>query len=248
MQTVILAAGTGSRLKHLTTELPKALIPLSGIPLIRYAIGFAAAVHPGEVIVVTGAFREKVEAVLREVRHPKLRWVHNPDFLKGNLYSLGAARSLVSDGFLLMNTDHVYRRAIADKVAAQCRELTAFCDQDRKLCADDMKVLTHPDGRLAEISKGLTRFDRGYVGMTFCPHHMLSSYWAVFDRVAAAQGEKAVVEMVLADLARQGTPPMAGDISGVGWLEIDTPDELAAAEAALAGHGGEFPVAPLRGK
>ncbi len=246
MQAVVLAAGTGSRLKELTRELPKALVPVGGRPLLAYALAFARAAGCDELVVVTGAFREKVESLLRRVRDlPGLRWVHNPDFLKGNLYSLGAARQELRGGFLLLNTDHIYHREIAARVQARRGELTAFCDADRALGADDMKVRLGPDGRLAAIAKTLTEFERGYVGMTFCPAERREDYWRAFDAVAAEHGDKAVVEQVLARLASQGVPAAIGDISGPGWLEIDTPEERARAERAIQEHPERYLAAEV---
>jgi choline kinase len=246
MQAVVLAAGTGSRLKELTRELPKALIPVGGRPLLTYALGFAQAVGCEQIVVVTGAFREKVEQLLARVKGlPGLAWVHNPDYLKGNLYSLGAARQKLGGGFLMLNTDHVYHRDLAARVRAQCRALTAFCDQDRQLGADDMKVELDARGRLAAIAKTLTAFQRGYVGMTFCPEDRRREYWEAFDRVAAEIGDKAVVEQVLARLAAQGMAAEIGDISGPGWLEIDTPDERQRAELAILAHPQSYLAAEV---
>jgi choline kinase len=245
MQAVILAAGTGSRLKDMTEQLPKALIPVAGKPLLAYAIAFAHQVGCQDIVVVAGAFGQKVIGLLKKFEVPGLRWVENKDYLIGNLYSLGAARSEIRTDFLLMNTDHVYRLGIAEKVRAQCGELTAFCDQDRELGDDDMKVALGSDGRLKDISKKLTAFDRGYVGMTFCPERMLDTYFQAFDRVAGEHGDRAVVEMVLDDLARNGSPPAIGDISGVGWLEVDTQDEHAHAENVILENPEAFSAVPI---
>ena len=92
MQVVILAAGTGSRLKDKTTSIPKALIPVAGRPLLAYSLRFAQMAGGEEIIVVVGCFAEKVVALLNELKLPNVRWVENRDYLKGNLYSLGAAR------------------------------------------------------------------------------------------------------------------------------------------------------------
>lgn len=242
MQTVILAAGTGSRLKNLTTEIPKALVTVAGKPLLAYAIRFAKEFGADDIIVVTGKFREKVEAFLRSIQVPGLRWTHNPEFHRQNLYSLGAARPWIGGDFLLMNTDHVYGRAISLRVRGQAEDLTAFCDQDRLLGADDMKVDLAPNGHLRAISKTLTTFQRGYVGMTFCAASRLPSYFEAFDRVAQRAGDKAVVEMILADLAERGQPPRVGDISGIGWLEVDTQEDHEHAEAAILANPDRYPA------
>jgi choline kinase len=243
MLGVILAAGTGSRLKGLTAELPKALVEVAGRPLLTYALEFSRLCGCQERVVVTGAHAEKVRALLERLALPGVRWVHNPDYLRQNLYSLGAARPLVQEGFLLQNTDHVYDRRIAERVLAQCGELTAFCDTDRTLGADDMKVERDDQGRLKAISKQLTRFDRGYVGMTFCPTERLQEYFEAFDQVAAEHGDRAVVEMILGRLAGGDAPPRVGDVSGPGWLEVDTPEERHLAEQVILTDPARFPAA-----
>jgi choline kinase len=240
MQAIILAAGTGSRLKHMTESIPKALVPVAGEPLLAYTLAFARLAGCDEITVVVGAFRDKVLQFLSSVGLSEKNWVENPDYLIGNLYSLGAARKEIHTDFLLLNTDHIYDRAIAGKVRSQCNDLVAFCDHDRKLGADDMKVALNRDGRLDSISKQLSSYDRGYVGMTFCPAKFLQTYFQAFDRVAEKYGDSAVVEMVLGDLADSGCPPAVGDISGVGWLEIDTPEEHAVAEGEIKANTGRF--------
>jgi len=240
MQAVILAAGTGSRLKPMTESIPKALVPVAGKPLLAYTLAFARLAGCDEITVVVGAFGEKVRSFLSSVGLLEENWVENPDYLIGNLYSLGAAQKEIHTDFLLLNTDHIYDRNIAGKVRSQCTDLVAFCDHDRKLGADDMKVALNPAGRLGGISKQLESYDRGYVGMTFCPARLMKTYFQAFDRVAEKYGDKAVVEMVLGDLADNGCPPAIGDISGVGWLEIDTPEEHAAAEVEIKADAGRF--------
>ena len=242
MQGIILAAGTGSRLKHMTESLPKALITVVEKPLLAYTLAFARAVGCEEIIVVVGAFQEKVVEFLSTVRLPKVRWVENPDYLIGNLYSLGAARAEIREDFLLLNTDHIYNRKIPEMVRKQCDDLVAFCDHDRQLGSDDMKVLMDGDGRLKSISKQLSDFDRGYVGMTFCPTRLLEAYFQAFDRVADRHKDRAVVEMVLGDLAQNGVSPVVGDISGAGWLEIDTPEEHAKAQETIRNSPADFLV------
>jgi choline kinase len=241
MQAVILAAGTGSRLKHLTRNTTKALIQVGGRPLIQRALAFARAAGCEEFIVVTGAHGEKVKEVALASRLSGLKVVYNPDFLKANLYSLGVARPLITDSFLLLNTDHVYRSGVALRVRAQCRAICALCDADRQLGADDMKVALDERGLLKSISKKLSDFSRGYVGITFCARDYQKDYFEALDAVAAKYGDAAVVEMVLQELADRGKEIIVGDISGIGWLEIDTPEEKEAADKAVNSCPADYP-------
>jgi len=176
VQVVLLAAGLGSRLGALTKDIPKALISVAGKPLMFHALEFAARLRPTQILVVGGYGFPLVARALEQGRatNPALaglaiELIENTSFRDGNLVSLFAARPRVSEGFLLLNVDHIYRPSIATVVAPEVAEITAFIDTDRSLGADDMKVERRPDGRVHRIAKTLTMFDCGYVGMTACP-------------------------------------------------------------------------------
>jgi choline kinase len=235
VQIVLLAAGLGSRLGSLTTDLPKALVQVGGVPLVIHALRFAALLRPSQIIVVGGYGHAQLVQTLQsapEARLP-LTVIENPRFRDGNLHSLMAARPLIADDFLLLNVDHIYRAAIAQVVARAAADVTAFIDTDRTLGADDMKVERDDGGRVLHIAKTLTTFDCGYVGMTRVPRAALGRYFAAAEATHAADGPAVHVERVLARLAESDAPPLCRDISGPGWLEVDTPDERARAEEAL---------------
>jgi L-glutamine-phosphate cytidylyltransferase len=256
VKVALLAAGLGSRLGALTTALPKALIPVGDRTLLAHALGFAARLRPAEIVVVGGFCFPLVEDELEQLRRPggllqglgPVTLVENPDFRQGNLLSLQAARPRLEagdqgghpskdGGFVLLNVDHIYRPSIATLVAAPADFVTAFVDTDRALGNDDMKVKRDPQGRVARIAKTLTEFDAGYVGMTSVPGPARDRYFAETDAALASEGPAIHVERVLARLADAGQPPLCRDISGHGWLEVDTPSERAQAENALSEPG-----------
>jgi choline kinase len=243
VKVALLAAGLGSRLGSLTTAVPKALIEVGGEPLLAHALRFAQLLAPDEIVVVGGFGHALVQAELARLTTARgmrsvVTLIENPHFREGNLRSLLAARPrLEGQGFVLLNVDHIFRPAIAALVAAPTPEVTAFIDTDRPLGPDDMKVLRDPRGHVQAIAKTLTMYDAGYVGVTQVPPAALPGYWSAADTTWSEEGPAVHVERVLARLAATLVPPACRDISGHGWLEVDTPDERDRAEAALAGPG-----------
>jgi len=239
VNVVLLAAGLGSRLGSLTRDLPKALIPVGGKPLLVHALGFATRLAPSKIIVVGGFGFPLVRDVVDGYRanatgKVPIELLENTSFRDGNLISLMTARPLLGEGFLVMNVDHIYRASIATVVAPLVDQVTAFIDTDRKLGADDMKVERRADGCIVAISKTLDKFDCGYVGMTRVPDALCTRYFEEAYRALAEDGRAIHVERILARLAKTDLAPACRDISGHGWLEVDTPDERSAAEATLA--------------
>jgi L-glutamine-phosphate cytidylyltransferase len=244
VKVALLAAGLGSRLGPLTADLPKALIEVGGLPLALHALRFAARLAPSEVVVVGGFGHAKLVAMLEReqaagsvVGRLPLVLLENQGFRQGNILSLATARPRLDDDFVLLNVDHIYRPSIAPLVLEPCVDVTAFVDTDRTLSSDDMKVKRDSGGRVEAIAKSLVRFDCGYVGMTRVPRAALGRYFEEVDAAIAAEGTTIHVERVLARLADAGRPPVCRDISGHGWLEVDTPFERTRAEASLKEPG-----------
>lgn len=230
---VLLAAGMGTRLKDLTADKPKALVTVAGRPLFMYALDFLRAAGAQRLVVVVGSHAAEVRAQVLAYA-PDVTIFENPRYEgTGNLLSLRAALPQLTNSFLMVNVDHIYAPPIAQVVARQrTHGVVAFVDHDRPLGDDDMKVWAEGN-ELLRISKKLTDWNAGYVGMTYVDSVMLPAYRAAVEAVVASRGDQAAVEEVLGQLAASGQGVTLGNISGVGWYEVDTPDERARAEAGV---------------
>lgn len=223
------------RLRTAVENRIKALVEIESRPLTYYAINFLKAAGAREVLVL-GAhdfsiFKEKVLE-----HNPGVRIIEGDE--RGSLYSLFRAWPEIKSSFLLANADHIYRRGIAEKIKTQLQGLTAFCDFDRNLGDDDMKVM-HDNGKLMGISKKLMDYNAGYVGLTYCDEEHLNAYKAAMDKVIA-HNKGLVVEDALRQLMEDTGLPRIGDISGHGWLEVDFPEELLRAKKILAEQKEQF--------
>jgi choline kinase len=231
MQAVILAAGLGNRLGDLTSDRPKALVPVAEKELILRTLDFVD--HPAIIdrIVVTGYEGERLSDFVAE-RCPGVRVAHNPHFTDGSIRTIEVALEHVRGDFLLMNVDHIYPRRMLDRILGDATGITAICDFDRKLVADDMKVKL-ADGRIRAIRKTLEEYDGGYIGMTCCSADALEMYRRGVRGTREADGDSANVEAALAWLAKENEEINICDVSGMGWLEVDTPADLDHAERTI---------------
>jgi len=243
MQAIILAAGLGTRLQHLTQDVPKPLVKINGSPLIDYSLGTLMRFEPiHEVIVVVGHLGRMVEDhVLTRFRSSaeRIRLIYNDQYVKGSILTLRKALPFIDGDFMLMNADHIYRPRILESFVADSRGVTIGCDYDRQLTDDDMKVVLK-DGCLFDIDKSLATYDAGYIGLTFIDQASTPEYFRCVESVLAKEGEGAAVERVLLEMARYGIRPRGCDLSHIEWFEVDTPEDHAVAEAGLTAWEFDF--------
>jgi choline kinase len=229
---VVLAAGFGLRLGSLTANRPKALVEVGGATLLEHALRFAFALHARDVIVVAGFRRDLVDEQLASLAMPGVRVVENPRYAEGNLHSVDAALDRVRGSFVLTNCDHVFPDAAALRVAESVGdEVTAFCEFERALEPDEMKVQVGAAGTVDRIAKTLVRYDGGYIGLTHVPAGRLEAYRYAVDRARELHRDAAVAEHALQALADDGTPARAASFDGIAWSEVDTPEDLDRANA-----------------
>lgn len=239
MKAIVLAAGRGRRLGELTREVPKALVAVKGKPLVDWVCDWLTFPGIDHIVVVGGFAADRLEAHVS--KRAGVSFAFNPDFRKGSVLTLNAARPFLNGDVLLCNVDHIYptallRRFFAADLATDAP--TAFVDFDRPLFHDDMKVQLDSRRRIVAISKTLREFEGGYIGSTFIPAAFLPRYLEALDRVIEQSQGNANVEAALQQLANDGSRPRILDTSGIHWLEVDTQEDRAKAEHILTHAAG----------
>lgn len=239
MQLIILAAGRGVRLGEEAGDRPKSLVsvgqdePYLGLQLREFAR------YPFRKKIIVGGFAyEALQTYLKKTNSSDYHLLFNEQYLKGNLYSLLTAWSELDSksGFFVFNADHFYSRQTYHKIFEnRGPSIAVFCDHDRPLVADDMKVQS-AQGRLECMAKSLAKFDCGYVGVTYVPPQRSQAYRQACDDAIKIWGESVNVEAVLNLLVERGETIEIGDISGSWWTEIDTPEDLKKARDVLERH------------
>jgi len=235
MQVVILAAGLGIRLGK---GMPKALVEVAGKTMLEYQMKWVERFGPQKVIVVSGYHHDDMSVFCNE-RFPHAELVENKRYVEQNLYSLFAAKDFLNDDTLIMNVDHIYPDSFAKRIAIQLSDVKSYAilvDTERPLTDDDMKVFINSENKVEKISKKLTEWNAGYIGMTFIRKGFWKDYFSAAQTVSEDQKEKAVVEMVIQELVKRGQFPELINSDNVKWYEIDTPQDHQLAEKELSGR------------
>jgi choline kinase len=235
MKGLVLAAGQAQRLRPLTADLPKTLLPVAGdATILDLTLANLHAVGIEEAVIVTGFAAERIEARARELerRHGvRLELVRNdrPDW--NNAYSLWIAREAFRDGALLVNGDTVHPVAVEERLlAARGPGLLLAVDDEKTLGDEEMKVLLSPDGDVQRINKAVDppSAQGEYIGLTLIEPgaaealaEALEATWRRDTTLYYEDGFQAYVDA--------GGEAHAASIGTVAWVEVDDHADLARA-------------------
>jgi choline kinase len=234
-QTIILAAGNGSRLGSQASGVPKPLVTVGGAPLIAHALAHAQAAGCREAVVVLGYEGARVRAAIEALPLSlRVRFVENPDPSTPNGVSLLAAAPVAAPQFFLQMVDHVFAWPTLVRLTTSPlsgdeagRVLVDAAPGDLDL--DDATKVRVAAGRVTAIGKGITPWDAIDAGCFILTP-------AVFDALREVEnGEPQTVSSGMRRLVAKGALGTA-DVGGVPWVDVDTPQDQVAAERLLGGR------------
>ena len=111
MQTVILAAGQGTRMRPLTDSTPKPMLPVAGRPLLAHTADAAIEAGATELVIVVGYESELVREYFDdEYRGVPVQFARQ-DEQRGTADAVRAASEFLDDHFAVLNGDNLYDEA-----------------------------------------------------------------------------------------------------------------------------------------
>jgi len=241
-RALILAAGVGRRLSGQNpagAHLPKILLRFGGRSLIARHLDILHASGVTDVTLVLGYGEADIRAELANLPGPKPSILVNPDFRRGSVVSLHAARRVLESGapVILMDGDVLYDRRLMGRLVGS--KLPNCLLLDREIEPGDEPVkLCIAGGRIVDFHKR-PKAEHEWHGESvgffrFAPEIAAE----LANRVATyAMGEGAGMEYEepIRDMMLQAQPDRFGfeDISGLPWTEIDFPEDVEKANALL---------------
>ncbi len=157
MKAIILAAGRGSRLRPLTDDLPKCLLPIGNATILERLLRNLEVAGVGEAVLVCGYRMNQVgQAAEAYPGNIGIHLVSNPFHeVADNLVSLWAARSFMDGDFLLINGDNVFSPAALPLLAHSDSPCCLMVRRRETYDDDDMKVAIRDEG-IVRIGKNLS--------------------------------------------------------------------------------------------
>ncbi len=247
MRPIVIGAGRGSRLGPETDDIPKALVPVMGRPMLDWILEAlsAAGFAPSDVVFICGYREDVVRA-----RYPKFTYVVNRDWECNNiLASLLCAREHLTGGFVSTYADIVYRGSTVKKLAASAHDKVLACDTDwRRRYVDrslhpetDAEKMRAEGPRVVELSRRIASDQASgeFIGVAKATSDGAREIVEAFDAARARWAgktwregrtfEKAYLIDLFQDMIDQGSAFHRVDTFG-GYMEIDTREDLACAE------------------
>ncbi|RAW46856.1 glucose-1-phosphate thymidylyltransferase [Halorubrum sp. 48-1-W] len=220
MQTVVLAAGEGTRMRPLTANTPKPMLPVAGKPLVVRCLEDAIAAGASRVVVVVGYEADVVRTALDEHDWPVPVETVEQVEQRGTADAVRAARSELDEGpFVVLNGDALYDRG----------SLTTLYDADAAVGSYRVEnpssygVLRVADGRVAGVVEKPADPPSNLVntGAYVFPAEALA--WLDVDE--SERGELELTDV----LQRACETADVRSISFDRWLDVGRPWELLAA-------------------
>lgn len=226
MQAVILAAGRGTRMRHLTDSAPKSLLKVAGRPLLHYTLD-ALPDTVDEVVLVVGYLGGMVHDAIGPEYFGKRILYAEQGPRHGTAGALWSAKEILKEKFLVLNGDDLYATPDLTNLSAVkdwallAKKVDSF---------DGMGKLVLQGDTLVDIVEDVHE-NKG--GLTNAGAYLLDARVFAQDLIPKAEGsdEFGLPQTVLAAGTRQHIPLEA--VVASSWTHITSPEDLAHAEEVL---------------
>ena len=241
MKAIILAAGLGSRLDHLTRNSPKCLLEVAGNSILQHQIDALRESGADDIAIVKGYLADRINL-------PGCRYYINEDYESTNmLSSLMCASEEMTTEFIATYSDILFEPRVVSELMSCTDDIAVVIDtdwraryagRDQHPVSEAEKVICDGDFNLQQIGKELTSqasVTGEFIGMMKCSTSGAEMIKCYYEKARAAFGQgpfinakffaNAYLTDLLQFLLQEGI-----SIRGVpvqrGWVEIDTAEDL----------------------
>lgn len=260
---VVLVAGIGQRLHPLTAQCPKALVPVAGETMLARTVRLLVSHGVRRVVLATGFEQDSVKVAMDELlegisaspfRSPlnlTVKYCFNPNYrTTQNSMSLAVCQNAV-DGqdFYKIDGDLLFTEQVLQRLDACPAALSVAVDTRATLGQEEMKVqlaARATDRAMGgdDASQRIVAFGKGLdpakcagesIGLERVSGNGVTLLFDALDQAAAKERTMLYYEDIYGELlqSEKAFEAVAIDVSDLPWIEIDTHEDLKAAEAMI---------------
>ena len=243
MNAIILAAGQGTRLKPLTNDKPKCLVPLFGKSILEWQLDLFNSFKIKNISVVKGYLQEKIT-------FENIHYFENSNYDKTNMVeTLFCARDQLFDDVIVSYGDIIFERNVLQKLLDSKDDISLIIDKnwekywkirfDNPL--DDAETLTiDSNGYILDIGQKTSNIEMiqgQYIGLMRFQNDgvkFLRDFYDNAKKIATVNNnplnpdipfEKSYMTDLLWTMVDSGFKIKSIPITG-GWLELDSYDDF----------------------
>ncbi len=220
MQAVILVGGEGTRLRPLTSTVPKPVVPLVDRPFIAYMLEWLGRHGVDDVVMSCGFLATAVRNVLGDGSHYglRLRFIEEPE-PRGTAGALKYAEDLLDERFLMLNGDVLTDIDLTAQIA----------QHDATGAVGTLALVPVAD----PTAYGLVRLHDDHAVKEFVEKPSADQIDTKLISAGAYVLERAVLDLIAADqnvsIEREVWPRLVGEglygfAADAYWLDIGTPE------------------------
>ena len=237
MKALILAAGSGNRLRPLTEKIPKTLLELAeNIKILDIIMKNCLQHNIRDFCIVTGHGHEALKMHLEKYKQDNINFelIYNAEYAnKGNIYSYYLALQKIDDDYILINSDTIFHADILKNLLAHNSQNALAIDDTKKLSTEEMKVI-HKNKKIEKIHKSLApeTAHGEYIGVAKFSQHAKKNLLRAFEEVLA-QDDSLYYEDALQKAIDNNLLIQVVSTNGLPCMEIDTHEDLANAKKLM---------------
>lgn len=239
MNAVVLVAGVARRLAPLSDTTHKALLPVGGRPLLARMLDALAAAGIRRTVLVVGHCADQVRRLAGERRGSMaVAYVDNPEYARGSVLSLYAARNYLTEPALIMDADVLFPRELLRRLLAAPAPSALLVDRGFSDTGEEVKVYTRGERVIALGKKVVPEtWDAVGEGVGFfkCGAEAGPPLVRFLRKVIDESRGMSEYEDALHMLVSSHHVGWA-DVTGLPWTEIDFVEDLRRAESDVLPH------------
>jgi len=245
---IILAAGRGSRLKEMTDDIPKPMIPVADKSIIANLVELLIMEGIDHIVVLTGYMADTLKNHLGGYADQvKLTFIHNEIYdTTNNIYTLWLAKEYLTDGFYLFEADIFCEREIIRRLLNDPRDNVILVDKFNDLMNGTVvihdtgsekatqMILKKEQGEGYDYSQSYKTVNFYKIGKGFTQHFFLKA----LENHIEKNDVNSYYELIIKEAIESGFEFFSLKTNELKWWEIDHQQDLEFAVKLFQKHKG----------